>query len=172
MSRFNKIFYFINITTLATIVVIIVVGIAFAWNAPNNVPPISTNQALYVNSSGNVGIGTTNPTQKLDVAGYINAQTGLCFNGNCRSSWYSFNRTVVSSSATFNNGAGEAYVSCPSGYTVVGCQGLYSYSCFGSWACEYLGGWFWGNGCAARAYSDGQAGATTIYVYANCIAFN
>jgi hypothetical protein len=35
---------------------------------------------------GNVGIGTTNPTQKLDVAGYVKG-TGLCIGNDCRTSW-------------------------------------------------------------------------------------
>jgi len=37
--------------------------------------------------NGNVGIGTTNPTQKLDVAGYIKGQTGLCIGSDCRTAW-------------------------------------------------------------------------------------
>jgi len=37
--------------------------------------------------AGNVGIGTTGPTQKLDVAGYVKGQTGLCIGNDCRTSW-------------------------------------------------------------------------------------
>jgi len=36
---------------------------------------------------GNVGIGTTTPTQKLDVNGYVKGRDGLCIGDNCRSSW-------------------------------------------------------------------------------------
>ncbi|OYV27488.1 MAG: hypothetical protein B7W98_01680, partial [Parcubacteria group bacterium 20-58-5] len=36
---------------------------------------------LYINGSGNVGIGTTNPAGKLDVAGSI------CLSGSCITSW-------------------------------------------------------------------------------------
>lgn len=45
-----------------------------------------TNQ-LVVTESGNFGLGKTNPTQKLDVAGLVNAQGGLCINGDCKTSW-------------------------------------------------------------------------------------
>ena len=40
---------------------------------------------IYYNT-GNVGIGTTSPTQKLDVAGNIKG-TGLCIGTDCRTSW-------------------------------------------------------------------------------------
>ena len=44
-------------------------------------------QAATFTTAGNVGIGTTNPTQKLDVAGYIKGQTGLCIGSDCRTAW-------------------------------------------------------------------------------------
>ena len=37
--------------------------------------------AIYVNSSGNVGIGTTSPSEKLHVSGVIFASTGIYSNG-------------------------------------------------------------------------------------------
>jgi len=36
--------------------------------------------------SGNIGVGTTDPSVKLDVTGAVNA-TQFCINGDCRSSW-------------------------------------------------------------------------------------
>jgi len=36
--------------------------------------------------NGNVGIGTTSPSQKLDVNGYVKG-TGICIGGDCRTSW-------------------------------------------------------------------------------------
>jgi hypothetical protein len=46
------------------------------------------NNALVVNSNGHVGIGTTVPGQKLDVAGgYIRSDTGYCIGGSCITSW-------------------------------------------------------------------------------------
>jgi len=62
-------------------------------------------------TSGNVGIGTTNPTQKLDVAGYVKGQSGLCIGNDCRDRW-STGVMVVSGST------------CPAGYSPI----LYHYS--------------------------------------------
>ncbi|MFZ2626887.1 MAG: FISUMP domain-containing protein [Candidatus Moraniibacteriota bacterium] len=52
------------------------------------------NDQLYLSSGGNIGIGTTSPLYKLDVrgvaaAGQINAEAGLCINGDCKTSWNS-----------------------------------------------------------------------------------
>ena len=47
----------------------------------------NSNTKMTIDVGGNVGIGTTNPTQKLDVAGYIKGQTGLCIGSDCRTAW-------------------------------------------------------------------------------------
>lgn len=36
---------------------------------------------------GNVGIGTLEPTQKLDVVGYVKGRTGICIAEDCRTTW-------------------------------------------------------------------------------------
>jgi len=41
---------------------------------------------LALDISGNLGIGTASPDQKLEVAGYIKG-TGLCIGSDCRTSW-------------------------------------------------------------------------------------
>ncbi|MBI5306103.1 hypothetical protein HZB04_00705 [Candidatus Wolfebacteria bacterium] len=53
-----------------------------AWNSPNNNPPNSTNQTLYINSFGNIGIGTTTPSQKLSVDGTFSVSATSTFQGN------------------------------------------------------------------------------------------
>jgi hypothetical protein len=42
---------------------------------------------IVMNPVTNVGIGTENPTQKLDVAGYVKARDGLCIGDDCCSTW-------------------------------------------------------------------------------------
>jgi hypothetical protein len=37
--------------------------------------------------SGNVGIGTLNPAQKLDVNGFVKGQKGVCVGEDCKASW-------------------------------------------------------------------------------------
>src|SRR3989344_5766800 len=44
-------------------------------------------ESMRINSSGDVGIGTAGPTQKLDVAGYVKGQSGVCIGNDCRTSW-------------------------------------------------------------------------------------
>ncbi|RLE07258.1 hypothetical protein DRJ00_08460 [Candidatus Aerophobetes bacterium] len=42
---------------------------------------------IAIDTSGNVGIGTTNPGYKLDVVGQINSSGGLCIAGDCKANW-------------------------------------------------------------------------------------
>jgi len=58
------------------------------WLASNFNGTDPTNAYVYLyNSLGNVGIGTTSPGQKLDVAGYVKGQTGLCIGNDCKTAW-------------------------------------------------------------------------------------
>ena len=92
--------------------VLLVTAIVSGWTEPSSGPPNgetvaplntgSVNQvklgALMVNangsdnsngfivSHGNVGIGVSNPSQKLDVNGYVKG-TGLCIGSDCRTAW-------------------------------------------------------------------------------------
>ncbi len=48
---------------------------------------VSQYGTILANVSGSVGVGTASPTQKLDVAGYVKGQSGLCIGSDCRTSW-------------------------------------------------------------------------------------
>ncbi|MFA6376443.1 MAG: hypothetical protein WCX69_03540 [Candidatus Paceibacterota bacterium] len=92
----------------------------YAWNEPglpapagNVAAPINIGGATQtksgnLNISGNVGIGTTSPSQKLDVAGYIKGQTGLCMNNDCRDSWSSVSGSwTISGNNIYNSNIGN-----------------------------------------------------------------
>ena len=106
---------------LSTLGVIILV---FAWTEPTNSPPqgnvpaplnvgleeqikegglwIASNPTLttgLIVQYGNVGIGTTTPSYKLDVVGKANAGE-LCISGDCKSSW-----AFVGESVGFGDGS-------------------------------------------------------------------
>ena len=68
------------------------------------------------NASGKVGIGTTNPGQKLDVVGYVKGQSGLCIGNDCRTSWPVGS---LDCQAININGDQPWMSSCPAGYTKV-----------------------------------------------------
>lgn len=50
---------------------------------------------------GNVGIGTTTPTQKLDVNGYVKG-TGVCIGTDCRTTWPTSSSGDITGSGTTN----------------------------------------------------------------------
>ena len=75
----------------------------------------STSTDVYY-TGGNVGIGTTDPSQKLDVAGYVKGQSGLCIGSDCRTSW---SLSLGQNSCYWTNwGCGQ--IICPVGYYLVG----------------------------------------------------
>ncbi|MEK6544497.1 MAG: hypothetical protein AABZ44_08710 [Elusimicrobiota bacterium] len=47
----------------------------------------ASNLFLAFRPGGNVGIGTVNPVQKLDVGGYVRSSSGFCIGSDCRASW-------------------------------------------------------------------------------------
>jgi len=105
--------------------------------APLNVGPTGQSKAggLILNTGGavnglivdkgSVGIGTTNPSQKLDVAGQIHATGDICTDqggGVCLSTGGGGLICIYISRV------GNGQVDCPSGYTMTGCgfEGDYS----------------------------------------------
>lgn len=82
--------------------------------------PLRTNLHI-LRSSGNVGIGTTNPGYKLDVNGTVNS-TASCLGGSCLSAWGgivggSYTAATTNCAAVNNPVTGSA--TCPSGYSAV-----------------------------------------------------
>ncbi len=76
---------------------------------------------IFVKPGGNVGIGTTAPSQKLDVAGYVKGQSGLCIGNDCRTSWPGGGGCHWTDcyELTWGDGAGGWHV-CNEDYFVVG----------------------------------------------------
>jgi len=74
---------------------------------------------------GNVGIGITAPTQKLDVNGYVKGRSGLCIGNDCKTSWPSGGhqytvRSNLGSWGPYANTDGPCPApSCPAGYSEV-----------------------------------------------------
>ncbi len=77
-------------------------------------------------SGGNVGIGAVSPTQKLDVAGYVKGQTGLCIGADCQTSWPVKDFVLVRCAGVGSNGSCTPV--CPSGYTLVSSIPISSYA--------------------------------------------
>jgi hypothetical protein len=62
----------------------------------------TTATPFYINSLGNVGIGTLAPGYKLDVGGSVNS-SGLCLGGDCKTAW-----SQVGGASQWANGAGSS----------------------------------------------------------------
>ncbi|HKO42310.1 MAG TPA: hypothetical protein VJU84_03410 [Pyrinomonadaceae bacterium] len=63
---------------------------------------------LFVNNSGNVGVGMSTPNFKLDATGQVNASGGLCIAGDCKTSWSQVGGsqwTTAGSSIHYNSGS-------------------------------------------------------------------
>jgi hypothetical protein len=56
-------------------------------NGPIQFYTNNNTERMRIAADGNVGIGTTTPTAKLDVGGLINTSQGLCIAGVCKTDW-------------------------------------------------------------------------------------
>ena len=66
------------------------------------------NDRLFLDLSGNVGVGTTTPGYKLDVqGGSINTSQNLCINGDCKSAWSQIASQWANGSGSINYGGGS-----------------------------------------------------------------
>ncbi len=80
---------------------------------------VSGTPRVTIDTIGNVGIGTTNPSQKLDVAGYVKGQSGLCIGNDCRTSWPSGSGGNITGSGSTN------YLAKFTGSTSIGNGAIY-----------------------------------------------
>ncbi len=113
----NKLFFFLNIVI---IILVVIAGVALAWTNPTANPPSGSGVLYY--SGSNIGIGTTTPSQKLDVYGQIHATGDICTNvggGKCVSTAGG----AASFGGLYEQGPYVNYVnpvtggySCPTGY--------------------------------------------------------
>jgi len=88
---------------------------------------------MVLNTSGNVGIGTVSPTQKLDVSGYVRGSSGLCIGSDCRTGWPSAGTpsqwTTSGSNIYYNTGNVGIGITNPSyKLQVEGSSGIYSHT--------------------------------------------
>jgi hypothetical protein len=134
----NKIFWSLSIIIIG-IIFGLGVGLVKAWTDPTESPPngnlpapinvgrlgqtktggliLNTGGAKYglIVATGSVGIGVTEPSEKLDVNGYVKG-TGLCIGNDCRTAWPSGGGSGITS---INGQTGPAItLSAGSGVTI------------------------------------------------------
>ncbi len=103
LNLFRKPLFWSNVASLV-VVGFVAFGIAHGWTNPT-LAPVGGSGAISVDSSGNIGIGTAVPRQKLDVLGSVRA-TGICIGSDCRGSWPFSNMQVFDNSGSWTVPAG------------------------------------------------------------------
>ena len=103
-------------------------GLRFGYNESTNIGSINVLKSnvawgnlILQDSGGNVGIGTTNPSERLDVSGNIKG-TQLCIGSDCRNAWPTSGTTYTSGTNINIMGSAIHLTSAPfvSGLTVGG----------------------------------------------------
>ncbi|MDD4989822.1 MAG: hypothetical protein PHW31_00740 [Candidatus Pacebacteria bacterium] len=131
-----------------------------AFYTRNAIADANLTERMRITSSGNVGIGDTSPSYKLDVAGQANA-TQLCIAGDCKSAWSQVNSGTADNSKACNaDGVCETTSILNSGGTINNPNSSYSWVGGGNWNTFYtpygyiqLGP---DNANWAHIYSDGK----------------
>jgi hypothetical protein len=137
----------------------------------------ASNIRLALDTSGNLGIGTASPGQKLEVAGYIKG-TGLCIGSDCRTSWPSggtgggdINAVIAGNGLSGGGSSGDVTLSADSSYlqrrvanTCPAGSAIRTISADGTVTCETVGGGGGGvlGGSGTAGYLSRWLGNTTL----------
>ncbi len=71
----------------------------------------ASSNALVIDSSNNVGVGTTSPAYKLDVqGGQVNTSGGLCIAGDCKTAWSQVGGGGATATTTWNRNNSSGYI--------------------------------------------------------------
>jgi len=87
---------------------------------------------MTILGNGNIGVGTTNPSEKLDVVGNIKASGTVCGSGGCVGDTIGGSggvQDVVMVSGCSDNGEGYYPIQCPAGSVSAGVAGFRAVSC-------------------------------------------
>src|SRR5262245_50749062 len=100
---------------VSRLAILVLIGMCGVSQAQTPSQWTTSGNNIFNNNTGNVGVGTSTPTFKLDVLGSINTGAGLCIQGDCKFSW----AQVLGSPNQWQNGIGGS-ISFNSGNVGIG----------------------------------------------------